>query len=102
MASLDTPIPTIADQMDGDVDVIPDAALSFPDPDTSPDEFLAFLNGLIVKDLALAWEHLGRRPGRIQPSNLFDEECVQAWTDRMDIFIVSYTFLSPFTLRSTH
>ncbi len=92
MASVEMSTPMIDDQPNGPADDIPDAPVCFPDPDTSPEEFLAFLKALTIKDLALSWEHLKRRPGRVSPSNLFDEECVDSWTDKIDIYMVSTRF----------
>jgi hypothetical protein len=89
MTTPEVPAPTADDLQFGQFDDIPDAPLVFPNPDASPGEFMVFLRSLSDRDLASAWEHLNRRPGRSPNSNLYDEECVQDWTDKMDTYIVS-------------
>jgi len=89
MDTTEMPTPTADNMQFGPIDDIPNAPLSFPNPDASPGEFLVFLRSLSDRDLASAWEHLNRRPGRLPNSNLLEEECVQDWMDKMDTFIVS-------------
>jgi len=63
----------------------------FPDPKTSPKEFLVRLRSIAIDDLVTAFEHLKASPVRVVSTQLYDESAVGAWTDRMDMLIVSLT-----------
>jgi hypothetical protein len=61
----------------------------FPDPKTSPADFLTYLRSLAIEDLVAAFQHLQAPPVRVISTNLFDEDVISAWTDRMDVLVVS-------------
>ena len=63
----------------------------FPDPKTSPTEFLVHLRSLAVGDLVTAFEHLQASPVCVVSTQLYDESAISAWTNRMDVLIVSLT-----------
>lgn len=66
-----------------------DASPTFPDPKTSPTAFLGYLRSLATKDLVSPWEHLQAAPARSGPDNRYVQDEISAWTDHMDVLLVS-------------
>lgn len=66
------------------------AAPSFPDPISSPLDFLHHLRSLPIGDLSMAWQHCLSRPVRVASSERYAESEVNAWMDRMDTLTVSF------------
>ena len=64
---------------------------SVPDPVTSPGAFLDYLKAFSIEDLSLAWEHLQDPPVQIASTGLYQESAISAWTDCMDILVVSHS-----------
>ena len=60
-----------------------------PDLNTSPAEFLTYLKSVGLDELTSAWEHLQKPPVRLASSNRYQESAITAWSDTMDILVVS-------------
>ena len=61
----------------------------FPDPITSPAEFLQHLRSLPMADLGTAWQHYLLRPICVASTNQYVESMVDSWLDQMDTLTVS-------------